>query len=226
LTRFVTRSESGFTLVEILVAVALVGLLSTLIVGGVRLGAQAWTKAGRRSAGAADIDAVQDLVRHTIASAYPAFASSDPTDRSVAFNGDHASLALVAPLPVAIEAGVWARERFFVAQHGGAPALFMGWHLDLPASDEGTPLPENTVLLLEHVRAAHFGYFGLSEDMQNRVWQESWTGRRFLPEMVRVRIERDNPLLASWPELVAEPRATADPACRYDPVDVGCRRMR
>jgi general secretion pathway protein J len=226
MTRFVTRSEAGFTLVEILVAVALVGLLSTLIVGGVRLSAQAWTKAGQRSAGAADIDAVQDLVRHTIAAAYPAFRSADPTDRTVAFDGDRASLVLVAPLPAAIEAGVWARERFFVATHGTAPALFMGWRLDLPASDESTPLPENTVLLLDHVRAARFDYFGPSDDMQDRNWQESWTGRRFLPEMVRIHIERDDPRLPSWPELVAEPRATADPACRYDPVEIGCRRMR
>jgi general secretion pathway protein J len=222
----VTRDESGFTLVEILVAVALVGLLSTLIVAGLRLGAQAWTKAGQRSADAGDIDAVQDLVRYTIASAYPTYASADPTDRAVAFDGDRKSLALVAPLPAAIEAGVWARERFFVAQHGDAAALFMAWRLDLPASDEGTPLPESTVLLLDHVRAAHFDYFGPSDDREDRVWQESWTDRRFLPEMVRVHIERDDPHLQSWPELVSEPRATADPACLYDPVEIGCRRMR
>lgn len=221
-----TRNEPGFTLVEILVAMALVGLLSTLVVGGLRFGAQAWTKAGQRSADAADIDAVRNVVRRAIVSAFPAFASSDLADRSVAFDGDRASLALVAPLPVAIEAGVSARQRFFVAQNGRAPALFMGWRLDLPSSDESAPLPENMVLLLDHVRAAHFGYFGQSDEMQERGWQESWTGRRFLPELVRVHIERDDPMLPPWPDFVAGPMASSTPACLYDAVDASCRRIR
>src|SRR5437868_8368536 len=152
----------------------LVGLLSTLMFSGVRLGAQAWTKVEHRTADFTDIDAVQDVLRRTIASAYPAFASSDLTDRTIAFDGDRASLSLVAPLPAAIEAGVLARERFFVAQNGATQALFMAWRLDLPSSNEGTPLPENKVLLLDHVRTAHFDYFGRRDDREAPIWQDSW----------------------------------------------------
>jgi general secretion pathway protein J len=218
--------DAGFTLVEILVAVALIGLLSSLIFGGIGFGARAWTKVERRTIEAADIGAVQRVLRRTIAAAFPAFASSDPTDRSIAFDGEEVSLMLVAPLPAAIEAGVMARERFFVAQNGGAQALFMGWRLDLPSSDEGTPLAEETVLLLDHVRRAVFDYFGPPGDMQDPIWQASWTGRRSLPQMVRVRIERDDPSLPLWPDLVSQPRVTTNPACVYDPADVGCRRIR
>jgi general secretion pathway protein J len=217
--------DAGFTLVEILVAVALTGLLSSLIFGGIGFGARAWTKVERRTIEGADISVVQGVLRRTIAAAFPSFASSDPTDGSIAFDGDGVSLTLVAPLPAAIEAGVLARERFFVAQNGGAPALFMGWHLDLPSSDEGTPPAEETVLLLDHVRRVRFDYFGPPDDMQYPIWQEAWTGRLSLPQMVRVRIERDDSRLPPWPELVSQPRATT-PACVYDPVDAGCRRIR
>jgi len=218
--------DAGFTLVEILVVVALIGLLSSLIFGGIGFGAKAWTKVERRTIESSDIGAVQGVLRRTIAAAFPAFASSDPTDRSIAFDGEGASLGLVAPLPAAIEAGVLARERFFVAQNGGARALFMRWRLDLPSSDEGTPLPEETVLLLDHVRSARFAYFGAQDDMQDSMWQESWTGRLSLPQMVRIRIERDDPRLPPWPDLVSQPRATTNPVCVYDPVDTGCRRIR
>ena len=34
---------------------------------------------------------------------------------------------LMAPLPAAIDAGVLARARFFVAQNGPTQALFMAW---------------------------------------------------------------------------------------------------
>jgi general secretion pathway protein J len=225
-TRSPTRNQAGFTLVEILVAMTLVGLLSTLIFSGVRLGAQAWTKVEHRTADFTDIGAVQDVLRRTIASGYPAFASSDLTDRTVTFDGDRASLSLVAPLPAAIEAGVLARERFFVAQNGPTQALFMAWRLDLPSSDGAIPLPENEVPLLDHVRTAQFNYFGRPDDRAGPIWQDSWRGRRFLPEMVRLRIERDDPRLAPWPDLVSEPKATTTPACLYDPLAVSCRRIR
>jgi general secretion pathway protein J len=218
--------DAGFTLVEILVVVALIGLLSSLIFGGIGFGAKAWTKVERRTIEGADIGAVQGVLRRTIAAAFPAFASSDPTDPSIAFDGEGVSLTLAAPLPAAIEAGVLARERFFVAQNGGARALFMGWRLDLPSADDGTPLPEETVLLLDHVRSARFDYFGPPDNMQYPIWQEAWTGRSSLPQMVRVRIERDDSRLPPWPDLVSQPRATTNPACVYDPVDTGCRRIR
>jgi general secretion pathway protein J len=218
--------DAGFTLVEILVAVALIGLLSSLIFGGIGFGARAWTKVERRTIEGTDIGAVQGVLRRTIAAAFPAFTSSDPTDRSIAFDGEGGSLALIAPLPTAVEAGVMARERFFVAQNGAAQALFMGWRLDLPSSDEGTPLAEQTVLLLDHVRKAVFDYFGPLDDMQDPIWQASWTGRRSLPQMVRVRIERDDRSLPLWPDLISQPRVTTNPVCVYDPADVGCRRIR
>jgi len=218
--------DAGFTLVEILVVVALIGLLSSLIFGGIGFGAKAWTRVERRAIEGADIGAVQGVLRRTIAAAFPAFASSDPTDGSIAFDGEGASLALVAPLPVAIEAGVLARQRFFVAQNGRAQALYMGWRLDLPSADDGAPLAENTVLLLDHVQSARFDYFGPPDDMHDPIWQEAWTGRPSLPQMVRIRIERDDSRLPPWPDLVSQPRATTNPACVYDPVDAGCRRIR
>ena len=217
--------EQGFTLVELLVAVTLLALLTTLVFGALKYAARAWAAADHRAVASADLSAVQDVLRHSITGAYPAFASADPTDREITFNGAGESLALVAPLPAAIASGVEAQQRFFVEGEGRSRALVMGWRFELPASNEATPLPENRVRLLDHVRALRFAYYGAPDPSQAPGWWEGWSGTR-LPDLVRVHIERDDPVLPQWPDLVIATRVTANTACVYDAVAAACRRFR
>jgi general secretion pathway protein J len=218
--------EQGFTLVELLVAVTLLALLTTLVFGALKYAARAWAATDHRAVAAADLSAAQDVLRHAITGAYPAFASADATDREIAFNGAGEWMALVASLPAAIASGVEAQQRFFVEGEGRLRALVMNWRFDLPSSDEATPLPENRVQLLDHVRALRFAYYGALDPSQAPSWWEGWSGFTRLPDLVRVHIERDDPLLPQWPDLVIATRATANTACVYDAVAAACRRFR
>jgi len=218
--------EAGFTLIELLIAITLLALLTTLVFGTMKYAAQAWAKTDRRAVAAADLSAVQDLFRHAIIGAYPAFASADRNDREIAFDGEGQWLALVAPLPAAIASGVEARQRFFVEGEGRSRALVLGWRFDLPSSDEVAPLPENRVRLLDHLRALGFTYFGAPDPTQAPRWWERWSGQSRLPDLVRVHIERDDAALPEWPDLVVQPKATANTACVYDAVAAVCRRFR
>lgn len=218
--------EAGFTLVELLVAVTLLALLTTLVFGALKYAGRAWAETDHRAIAAADLSAVQAVFRHAINGAYPAFASADPTDREIAFDGAGEWLVLVAPLPAAIASGVEARQRFFVEGEGRSRALFMAWRFDLPSSDQATPLPENRVRLLDHVRALRFAYYGALDPGQVPSWWQRWSGNTTLPNLVRVHIERDDSVLPQWPDLVVETRATANTACVYDALAGMCRRFR
>jgi general secretion pathway protein J len=218
--------EAGFTLVELLVAVTLLAMLTTLVFGAIKYAARAWAETDHRTVAAADLAAVQDVFRHAITGAYPAFASADPTDREIAFNGAGEWLALVAPLPVAIASGVEAWQRFFVDGEGRSRALVFGWRLDLPASDEAAPLPENRLRLLDHVRTLRFAYYGAADPTQAPGWWQRWSGYTRLPDLIRVHIERDDPVSPEWPDLVVATRATTNTACLYDAAAASCRRLR
>jgi general secretion pathway protein J len=217
--------EAGFTLVELLVAVVLVTLLTALLFGGLRSAAQAWSKVDRQVDAAADFEAARTLLRRAVLSAYPAFAGTDPADRTIAFDGAGDELTVVAPLPAAIAAGVEARQRFYVAAAGGAHALYMAWQLDLPAADPAAA-PEHRVRLLDHVGALRFQYYGAPERGQAPTWLESWKGFAHLPELVRVHIEREGPAGAAWPDLLVETKTSMNTACIYDAVAAACRRVR
>jgi len=226
MTRRTRSGAAGFTLVELLIALTLLGLLTTLIFGGLRLAARAWAKVDDRAAEAGDLWAVEDVLRHAITAAYPAFASADLTDRTIAFDGDSDTLALLAPLPQAIGAGIMAQMRFFLAGDERSRALVMGWRLDLPSADTGAPLPESRVKLLGHVRSIQFEYFGAAAEGGEPTWQGQWSGRDRLPDLVRIHLERDRPSLPDLPDLLVEPKVAMNNACLYDPVTFGCRRIR
>jgi general secretion pathway protein J len=220
------HAEAGFTLLELLVVTVLLALLSALVFGGLRFGSLSWTHAERRRLNTADMVAVISVLRDAISHAYPEFATSRITDSTVVFDGDPDTLTLVTPLPAAIEAGVLARETFFVAPDiAGHPALFMTWRLDLPASDDSPLPPERRVMLADHVNRVVFQYFGLVASDQPARWIDRWSGRDRLPELVRVHIERDRAVSRPWPDLIAEPKATTNVACFYDPVYPQCRRL-
>lgn len=217
---------AGFTLVELLIALTLVGLLTTLVFGGVRLAARAWARTDGRAAEAADRWAVANVLRDAVTGALPAFASADPHDRTIAFDGEAGVLALLAPLPQTIAAGVTAEMRFFLAGEGAAKTVVLGWRLDLPSAETGGPLPENRVVLLDRVRRIGFAYFGADRPDEAPVWRDSWSARTALPQLVRIDIERSDPVLQAWPTLVAAPRATISTACIFDPLTDRCGRVR
>jgi general secretion pathway protein J len=218
--------DAGFTLVELLIALTLVGLLATLVFGGVRLAARAWGRTDDRVAEAADRWAVANVLRDAITGAYPAFASPDPRDRTIAFDGEAISLTLLAPLPQAIAAGVTAEMRFYLAGEGASKTLVLGWRLDLPSAQNGGALPENRVALLDRVRRIDFAYFGADRPDDAPAWHQSWSEHTALPQLVRIDLERSDPALPAWPTLVAAPRATINTGCIFDPLTAGCRRVR
>ena len=217
---------AGFTFVELLVALTLLGLLTMLVFGGVRLAARAWGRADERAADAADRWAVANVLRDAITAAYPAFASGDLQDRTIAFSGEAHALSLLAPLPRAVGAAVIAQMRFDLEGEGPSRTLVLGWRLDLPASENGGPLPENRVVLLEAVHRLDFAYFGADAPDAPPLWHERWAGRTTLPRLVKVRLVRSGGALPDWSGIVAAPRAMISTACILDLPAVGCRRVR
>lgn len=215
------EAERGFTLIEVLIGVTLLALLATLIATGTHFSGRAWNAAERQTGEVHDMEAVEALLRRTIAQAHPSFATADPADMTIAFTGDRDSLSLVAAQPGSLGNGPWVREHFYLAPAGKARALFLSWRPDAPPS--GTAPPGRIVL--DHVGALRFAYFGQPGPGEAAIWLEQWAGRDRLPELVRVVIERDSAAFRKWPQFVIATRISANAGCIEDAVRGGCRRV-
>jgi prepilin-type N-terminal cleavage/methylation domain-containing protein len=217
------HGSAGFTLVEMLVVVVLLGLLAGAITAGVRFGVRAWNRAERQSQDIDDVASVEALLRRMIATAVPSFATTDPSDFTLVFDGAPNGLLLVGSWPGSVGQGPWARLHLFVAPHGRSHALYLSWTADQPPSGAAAD-DAPTTLLLDHVATLRLAYFGAVDQSDTLQWSDNWTGRAVLPELIRVSVVRDDPALRQWPDLIAAPRATANATCGTDAILGGCRK--
>jgi prepilin-type N-terminal cleavage/methylation domain-containing protein len=116
-------SQAGFTLLELLVVITILGLILLAMTGGVRFAGQAWQIQQRRSAQQGDLDAVQNALRGLLASGH-------------GFKGDDLSLTFVGTPPTALgRGGLYDIE---LRRSGDRLALSWRPHFSGPAADLGT----------------------------------------------------------------------------------------
>ena len=136
-------TTSGFTLIEVLVSVAILGLILTALTGGVSFAGRAWTTQETRIARNGDLDSVLTVVRRLVASGRD-------------FDGDEAGLSFVCRLPDALA----LRGLFECELRLDSDRLVLAWrpHRKTPE------LVEFTVTeLAAHVTDLHLDYFTSGE---------------------------------------------------------------
>jgi general secretion pathway protein J len=223
-------AERGFTLIEILVAVTLLGLLMAALLGGVRLGVRAWEASGTRLDDSARLAAVQDFLRDRLTAAYELEGQSGGAQTQPAFVGEPDRLSFVTLMPEHLGAGF---DHMVLALTDG-PDLAVTWWPSQPGEDTATQnaATQNTAtpnaaipnaaagdtaaardavhsrVLLAHVAELQFAYFGEVQPKQPPVWSDVWN-QPLLPLLVRVRLRFPDRDARSWPDLIVRPMIDA-----------------
>lgn len=214
-------AEAGFTLVELLVALALFSLLCSLLFGNVQFGMKAWQYGAAHSEQADHTMVVQTLLRRILEEAYPLFVANDPTQPHVDFDGNEKSLGFLSTAPIA--AGAGGRYRFVVTtdQHGARTDLVLTSRPEL-ADGLDRSLITRTALVTD-VERVEFFYFGAAPSDRAAQWHSTWTQQSAMPQLVRIRARFHPGDSRPWPDLVVAPRISADVGCVYDTLSKRCR---
>lgn len=199
--------ESGFTLVEVLIALGLFGLILAILAGALNIslkGAQGIEAASGRMN---EIRSTQTLLRRHLEAARPDIWTEDERSR-IAFDGQAGGLSFIALLPPwGVEGGPY---RVHFALDGDS--LVMTRRIDsgiAPGFDFSRDAQD--VVLLQGVRALRFSYFGVKEGGQNPQWTQVWQGGTTLPRLIRVEADLAGASRASWPDLTIAPVIGARP---------------
>jgi general secretion pathway protein J len=203
----VTRraAEGGFTLLETLIAVALLGLTVTLLLGGVQLGTRVLDSAGRRTDQGAELAAAAEFLRSRLAEAQPVTAKPRPDAKpKVVFDGRRDALALVRLASPYQAQGGYQRLTLGLDRDPGIPALVAGAGPYREAPDGEAEAPARRSVLLADVATVEFAYFGRDAANRPPAWHQEWREQPDLPSLVRLRIAfRDG---RQPPDLLVAPR--------------------
>jgi len=211
--------EAGFTLVEILVALALFSLLATLLFDNVRFGLHAWKHGSAHAEQFEHSMMSQDLMRRMIGNIYPMLVT-DGTRQRIDFDGSSDAVSFLGNAPIVASGGRF-RFRFSVERQQDRNNLVMRSTSEL-ADPQDASMTTRTILLSD-IDRAEFSYFGETATERTARWQDDWTQRSEMPGVVRIRVAFRSGDARRWPELLVAPRIGADVSCVYDAITMRCR---
>jgi len=201
------RRSGGFTLVELLVAMTLLGLIFVALFGGLRFGTRTWETGNERSEAFAEVELMQSLLRRQLAQAVMLRV---PKGAEAVFVGEGDRLGFAAPGPSQTGVGGLYLFEVFTEPSDENHRLVLRWQIHRPELE--FPLDGEASkrrVLLENVEGLRFSYFGDTEKKNDVQWNDSWSGLDVLPKLVSIQVALPSGDGRYWPDLIVSPRSTS-----------------
>lgn len=199
---------AGFTLLELLVALTLLGLVMAVVFGELRFSARAWDAADARTQRSSELLSVHSFLRQRFEQIYtpPRIRTADNSDTPPAFDGSGHAVTFLATMPANVSQGGYYQISLSAEPGTEGEELFIAWR---PFDEEGMRTvangPNNSRVLLEGVREVRFSYYGATSKNVAPQWWDIWPSRDTAPSLIRMDVAFADGDSRVWPELVVAP---------------------
>lgn len=200
------NNSPGFTLVEVLVALVLLGLISVVLFSSFKLGVRAWEVGSVRAGQPSEVEVVQNLLRNQLREARQLPLGPGEPRVDFTFAGSSEELRFSAPMPAHLGMGGYHVAVVSTDGAGMYRNLILRWHTyrpDMSLTDDRWSEP---LVLLDGIAGIEIEYFGRGEEEERAVWHETWDHEETLPDLVRLRLSFAATDDRRWPELLVAPR--------------------
>jgi general secretion pathway protein J len=199
------RKQAGYSLVELMIVLALLGLISLVIAGGLRFGSRVWERTERVVSATEVARGGHALLTALLGRIYPR-AAAEGAD--VAFEGTPDRISFVA------DARGLARFTLSLKHERNGVSLI------LTERPEQGGVRERQDVLFTGAERVEFAYAEVRGGTAQ--WTDSWSAKPIMPNLIRVRATFP-PGAGRWPDLIVRPRIDRAANCVYDPVSFQCR---
>jgi general secretion pathway protein J len=186
----------------------LLALLTVMLSGGLRLGTRVWERGEVKDDQSAG---VREFLRRSIEGMLPEPKDIDDPASGLLVSGSATSLEFATRTMA--EAALGGRYLLRLRQEKDTKGtrLVASWRRLPPgASPSGNVAEMETRTLLEGVKGVDFAYMDLGGE-----WTSSWADGLQLPRYIRITLQYPDGDARRWPDLVVEPRISADLSCLY-----------
>lgn len=210
----------GFTLLELLVALTLLGAMLILIYSALNIGLRAWDTGEKRVTQASHQRVVQSFLRRELSQVFPVRWRGIPESK-IAFEGTKDEIKFVSMLTLgaAVREGGLQWGHLYVADDDAPDGerrrtLFIkrsGFNLrakDWDGLDAAKAIP-----LIEGVKSFEVGYFGAENETAEAQWTNEWTNALRMPQLIKITVQVDSG--RDVPPLVVSLRLGEEAGC-YD----------
>lgn len=194
-TRY-SRQAAGFTLLELIVAITLMGLVLVVLYSGLRLGLNSWEGGEQHAEATNRLRLTQEFLRRQLTQSITAYQINEQQQRVIAFAGRPDEIEFIAPMLAQLGQGGLYRVRIEAADD----RLWIRWRPYLPSDPEAGE--ERKTVLLEGVSAVEWAYFGSEQDSSPESpaqWHANWANTQRRPQLVRLNLHLEG---KPWPDLV------------------------
>ncbi len=191
----ITEKQSGFTLIEVLIAMTLLSIMLSLLFVSLRISADSWQKGEAKLARTSEIAIVKQFFQHYLTAAKPLHLESlkktGDLSAPLLFQGSNHSIQFACALPAsAARTGV---------------QIFTVYKQQDQLKVSITPISPNSLakqnakeelVLLTNVSDFSLTYFGSSEPLANNKspasWQNEWLEKKQQPLLVKISLKLAN----------------------------------
>lgn len=193
------RVETGFTMVEMLVAIMILTLIMTAAMGAVRIGSRSLEAGVSRAGENAEVRAITNILRRQFLQLLPLTWVENKLNY-IAFSGNSEQVQFIAPAPDSSRGPGYLLYRLGNGPEQQPNVLVLDYAPFDPGSGRFELPAAPGRQLLGTGLLASYDYFGAQDENDDPDWHTQWrsdSGR--LPGIVRMRLSSAG---QQWPELL------------------------
>jgi prepilin-type N-terminal cleavage/methylation domain-containing protein len=220
--------EAGFSLIELLVSLALLGMVAAILASGLSLGQGSWRRSEEKAQASRTMFDAQTALRRLIENMQPlrsgsqrsgsqglrsqasgsqasgSQGSTSQDSRAIEFRGSADELDGIVPLPPHI--GLGGLYRLHLFRNRSARRLDLSLHAYDPRSEAASGVDETGLTTLtSEIDSLELRYFGKAKGEETPNWRNEWQDQEELPSLISIKVKGEK-IGVVWPELLIAPR--------------------
>ena len=219
------RAQSGFTLLEVVLALVLLTAMLTMAWSGLTFVLRGWDTGATVGQRTADDRLALNFLRRELNELFP-MRWKDALQLKFAFEGEPKHMRFVSSRPSGLAAGGLALVALSVESEGPRTRnLVMRRALPDDAAKDFAPLEKGeATILFRNVDSVDFAYFGSENDIMEPRWETQWRYTARVPQLIRITVKGADG--TEHPEFVARVMLGEQAGCLESSFQQTCRPRR